>query len=80
MSNNDLAQVNHIAVKLSTFWVQDPAMWFLQTEASFRRARITLQQTMFDYVLVKLPGDIVISIRDVLLSISPSTGRSIRPH
>ena len=48
-------------------------MWFLEAEASFRRARITSQQTMFDCVLEKFPGDIVISIRDLLLSIGPST-------
>ena len=29
---------------------------------------------MFDYVSGKLPGDIVTFIRDVLLSIGPSTG------
>ena len=48
MSNNDLVQMNPIAVELSTFWVQDPAMWFLQAGAGFRSARITSQPTTFD--------------------------------
>ena len=30
MSNNDLVQMNHIAVTLFRFWVQDPAIWLLQ--------------------------------------------------
>ena len=42
---------SHVAVKFSTFWSKDPAMWFYQTEAVFRRARISNQQTMYDYVL-----------------------------
>ena len=56
MSSNDLVQMNRIAVKLSTVWVQDPIMWLLQAEASFRRTRITSQRTMFDYVLEKTAG------------------------
>ena len=41
MSNNDLVPMNHISVKLSTFWAQDPAMWFLQAEAGFRSTAVT---------------------------------------
>ena len=72
MSNTDL--VSHVAVKLSTFWVKDPAVRFIQTETNFRHSRITSQQTIFDYVLKKLPEDVTTSIRDVLVSISNSTG------
>jgi hypothetical protein len=38
-------------------------MWFSQAEAQFRRARITAQTTMYDYVLMKLPQDVVMSVR-----------------
>jgi hypothetical protein len=52
--------VAHVAVKLPDFWVKDPKMWFSQAEAQFRRARITAESTMYDYVLMKLPEDVVV--------------------
>jgi hypothetical protein len=56
------APVAHVAVKLPDFWVKDPKMWFSQAEAQFRRARVTAQTTMYDYVLMKLPEDVVMSV------------------
>jgi len=44
------AQVAHVAVKLPEFWVKDPKMWFAQAEAQFRRARVTAETTMYDYM------------------------------
>ena len=38
-------------------------MWFSQAEAQFRRARITAETTMYDYILVKLPEDVVMAVR-----------------
>ena len=55
--------VAHVAVKLPDFWVKDPKMWFSQAEAQFRRARITAESTMYNYILMKLPEDVVMSVR-----------------
>jgi hypothetical protein len=63
------APVAHVAVKLPDFWVKDPKMWFSQAEAQFRRARITAQTTMYDYVLMKLPEDVVMSVRALVSAI-----------
>jgi hypothetical protein len=63
------AQVAHVAVKLPDFWVKDPKMWFSQAEAQFRRARVTAETTMYDYVLMKLPQDVVMSVRALVLAI-----------
>jgi len=68
------APVAHVAVKLPDFWVKDPKMWFAQAEAQFRRARITQETTMFDYILMKLPEDVVDYIlmklpEDVVMSV-----------
>jgi HEPN domain-containing protein len=63
------APVAHVAVKLPDFWVKDPKMWFSQAEAQFRRARITAVATMYDYVLMKLPEDVVMSIRALISEI-----------
>ena len=63
------AAVAHVAVKLPDFWVKDPKMWFSQAEAQFRRARITAQTTMYDYILMKLPEDVVMSVRALVSAI-----------
>jgi len=63
------AQVAHVAVKLPDFWVKDPKMWFSQAEAQFRRARITAETTMYDYILMKLPQDVVMSVRALVSAI-----------
>jgi hypothetical protein len=44
-------------------------MWFSQAEAQFRRARITVESTMYDYVLMKLPEDVVMSVRALISAI-----------
>jgi hypothetical protein len=62
-------QVAHVAVKLPEFWVKDPKMWFSQAEAQFRRARITAETTMYDYVLMKLPQDVFMSVRALVSAI-----------
>ncbi len=63
------APIAHVAVKLPDFWVKDPKMWFSQAEAQFRRARITAETTMYDYVLMKLPEDVVMSVRSLVSAI-----------
>jgi hypothetical protein len=60
------APVAHVAVKLPDFWVKDPKMWFSQAEAQFRRARITAETTMYDYILMKLLEDVVMSVRSLV--------------
>ena len=64
-----IAPVAHVAVKLPDFWVKDPKMWFAQAEAQFRRARITAETTMYDYILMKLPQDVVMSVRSLVSAI-----------
>jgi hypothetical protein len=44
-------------------------MWFSQAEAQFRRARITAETTMYDYILMKLPEDVVMSVRALVSAI-----------
>jgi len=63
------APVAHVAVKLPDFWVKDPKMWFSQAEAQFCRAQITAQTTMYDYILMKLPEDVVMAVRALVSTI-----------
>ncbi len=63
------AAVAHVGVKLPDFWVRDPKMWFSQAEAQFRRARIVRSSTMYDHILVKLPEEVVMSVRALVAEI-----------
>jgi len=65
----DAAPVAHVAVKLPEFWVKDPAMWFSQAEAQFRRARVTREMTKYDHVLTKLPENVIMSVRALISQI-----------
>ena len=65
----DQAPVAHVGVKLPDFWVKDPAMWFSQAEAQFRRGNITRSMTKYDHVLTKLPEDVIMSVRALITQI-----------
>ena len=67
------AVVNTVAIKLPDFWIRDPDVWFYQAECSFRRARVTASHTMFEHVVMRLPEAVSISVRSLLLSITPAT-------
>jgi hypothetical protein len=67
------AAVAHIAVKLADFWVSDPDVWFLQTEAEFGRARIVVSRTKYQYVLPRLPEAVAVSMRSLLQRIDNDT-------
>jgi hypothetical protein len=65
--------VNAVAVKLPEFWPADPQTWFHQAEAAFRRSNVTVSFTKYDHVLMKLPTDVVMSVRDLVNSMQPNT-------
>jgi hypothetical protein len=58
------------AVSLPEFWVSDPNMWFARAEAVFRRAGVNSSIVLYDYVLMKLPEDVLRSVRDLVQSVS----------
>jgi hypothetical protein len=57
--------VNHITVKLPEFWTMEPDLWFMQAETTFRRAKITCSLTKYDYVLQRLPMDVLVSVKEL---------------
>ena len=61
--------VAHVAVKLPTFWTTDPDMCFFQAECSFNRSRITTSYTKFEHVVMKLPEEVVMSVRALVSAI-----------
>jgi hypothetical protein len=57
--------VNHIAVKLPEFWTKEPELLFMQAEMTFRHAKITCSLTKYDYVLQRLPMDVLVSVKEL---------------
>lgn len=65
--------INNVAIKLPEFWTTNPALWFKQVEAAFRRGRVTVSATKYDHVLVKLPIEVLDSVADVVNAIDDDT-------
>ncbi len=65
--------VNAVAVKLPEFWLADSQTWFHQTEAAFRRSNVVTSFTKYDHVLMRLPTDVVMTVRDLVNTMQPNT-------
>ena len=59
----------HIPVKLLAFDPKQPKRWLQQTEAIFCHSHVVSSQDKWDYVLPKLPTDILNDISDVVDSL-----------
>jgi hypothetical protein len=57
--------VGHVAVKLPSFWANEPELWFLQAESVFRQAKIKSSLTKYDYVLQQLPCEVLMSVKEL---------------
>ena len=64
----DFPGVNSAAVKLPTFWMHDPNLWFLQTEAVFasRVPAVTRDPTKFNHVVTALPSEALNAVKNVI--------------
>lgn len=60
------AEVAAINFKLPEFWTSDSELWFLTIESSFRKNKITSQQSKFDHVVSSLPQPTAAVVRDIL--------------
>ena len=49
-----MAETNAVAIKLPTFWAQQPEVWFLQAEAQFHIRKITDDTTKYYHVVAAL--------------------------
>lgn len=65
------------APKISPFFKADPALWFIQVEASLRNAGITNQITMADTVIAHLDIEAVALISDLVATPAPNNQYNI---
>ena len=64
--NNAPAVPRAVPVKLAEFWQEEPALWFTQAEAQFRRGLITDGRLQADYLISSLQAATLKSVRDIL--------------
>ena len=63
----------HVPVKLPPFDPKQPKRWFQQADAIFRQSHVISSQDKWDYVLPKLPTDVLNDISDVVDSLTDAT-------
>ena len=70
----DFPGINSVAVKLPTFWMHDPDLWFLQSEAVFasRVPAVRRDATKFNHVVTALPSEALNAVKNVI-RLSPAT-------
>ena len=69
-----MTDINAVSVKLPTFWIADPVLWFHQVESVFRTRtpQITRDSTKFDHVMSHLPSEVLTAVRH-LIQLPPTT-------
>ncbi|XP_037806220.1 uncharacterized protein LOC119600195 [Lucilia sericata] len=60
--------------KLPAFWKDEPEVWFLQVEASFRMCGITQDTTKFEYLVMNLDQSVLFLVKDIIIS-PPTSGK-----
>ena len=65
--------VAKLAVKLPDFWTDDPDLWFMHAESAFRNSQVTQSRTKFDHVVQKLPQNIMVSVRGLIMNSAASS-------
>ena len=55
-----------VSVKLPTFWMDSPEIWFLQAEAQFENKRITSSRNKFTCCVASLSQDVACRLLDLV--------------
>ncbi|GBN74770.1 hypothetical protein AVEN_209676-1 [Araneus ventricosus] len=66
-SVSDDATIARVGVKLPPFWKANPSLWFVQREAQFALAGITVDDTKFNHIISAVDSEILNSVSDIIL-------------
>ena len=64
------AVVAAVAVKLPTFWTDNPRAWFIHADSQFDISNITVSRTKFNHILSSLPKEIIDTVVDIVEQIA----------
>ena len=65
---SDALHHSAVSVKIPPFWLNDPALWFLQFEAQFSLKNISSQLTKFHYIVSSLEPQVALHVRTLILN------------
>lgn len=74
MRNVPRPEVSRVAVKNAPFFREQPELYFLQIEAQFRNAGITVDQTKYDHVIAQFDPKYLCKVSD-FLSVDTNHGK-----
>lgn len=66
MSLNNEGEINRVALKLPPFWDKEADLWFINIEAQFKLANITLDSTKYYAVVSALNSEVLSYVSDVV--------------
>ena len=61
-----MTETNAVSIKLPTFWIAQPQVWFQQAEAQFTIRGITVDDTKYAYLVAALDQDTASCLLDIL--------------
>ncbi|GBO25889.1 Transposon Ty3-I Gag-Pol polyprotein, partial [Araneus ventricosus] len=64
----DGTELHKVSVKIPSFWIDKPEIWFYQVEAQFKISGITAEETKFNYLISQLDPKFVENVWDIIRS------------
>ena len=55
-----------VAVKLPSFWTDNPRAWFIHADSQFDISHVTISRTKFNHILGSLPKEIIDTVVDIV--------------
>ncbi|GBM47562.1 hypothetical protein AVEN_90271-1 [Araneus ventricosus] len=65
------AGCDKVGVKVPSFWTNNAKLFFIQLDASFRLAGVTVEQTKFDYLVAALDPETLSHATDIVCEPPP---------
>lgn len=63
---NDRLDICATSLKLPSFWLDYPEAWFIHAETLFENKGIIRDNTKYEYLIVSLPQDVIMSVIDIV--------------